>query len=116
MQRSSETIGAIAAALAKAQAELANPEKALVATVRSSNPAIRIRPFVMRRCLADSTSCARCLADTKSQPSRQPRSTGRLASFASPRRLPIPRANGSHRNGRCARSRKPRRPAGWARP
>ena len=29
MQRSSETIGAIAAALAKAQAELANPEKAL---------------------------------------------------------------------------------------
>ena len=30
MQRSSETIGAIAAALAKAQAELANPEKALM--------------------------------------------------------------------------------------
>ena len=29
MQRSSETIGAIAAALAKAQAELTNPEKAL---------------------------------------------------------------------------------------
>jgi len=38
MQRSSETIGAIAAALAKAQAELANPEKALVATFRASNP------------------------------------------------------------------------------
>jgi ERF superfamily len=38
MQRSSETIGAIAAALAKAQAELANPEKALVATIRASNP------------------------------------------------------------------------------
>jgi hypothetical protein len=30
MQRSSETIGAIAAALAKAQAELTNPEKSLV--------------------------------------------------------------------------------------
>jgi len=30
MQRSSETIGAIAAALAKAQGELANPEKSLV--------------------------------------------------------------------------------------
>ena len=29
MQRSSETIGAIAAALAKAQAELTNPEKSL---------------------------------------------------------------------------------------
>src|SRR5271157_5133474 len=38
MQRSSETIGAIAAALAKAQAELTNPEKALVATIRGSSP------------------------------------------------------------------------------
>ena len=37
MQRSSETIGQIAAALAKAQAELANPEKALVATIRASS-------------------------------------------------------------------------------
>ena len=35
MQRSSETIGAIAAALAKAQAELVNPEKSLVGTIRS---------------------------------------------------------------------------------
>jgi hypothetical protein len=35
MQRSSESIGAIAAALAKAQIELINPEKSLVATVRS---------------------------------------------------------------------------------
>jgi ERF superfamily len=37
MQRSSETIGAIALALAKAQGELANPEKALTATIRSPN-------------------------------------------------------------------------------
>jgi ERF superfamily len=35
MQRSSETIGTIAAALAKAQAQLVNPEKSLVATIRS---------------------------------------------------------------------------------
>jgi hypothetical protein len=35
MQRSSETIGAIAAALAKAQAQLVNPEKSLVGTIRS---------------------------------------------------------------------------------
>jgi len=34
MQRSSETIGAIAAALAKAQAHLVNPEKSLVGTIR----------------------------------------------------------------------------------
>jgi hypothetical protein len=38
VQRSSETIGAIAAALAKAQAELTNPEKALIATIRASSP------------------------------------------------------------------------------
>jgi hypothetical protein len=34
VQRSSETIGTIAAALAKAQAELVNPEKSLVGTIR----------------------------------------------------------------------------------
>jgi hypothetical protein len=38
VQQSSETIGNIAAALAKAQAELTNPEKALIATIRASNP------------------------------------------------------------------------------
>jgi hypothetical protein len=35
VQRSSETIGTIAAALTKAQAQLVNPEKSLVATIRS---------------------------------------------------------------------------------
>ena len=38
MQRSSESIGAIAAALAKAQAELTNPEKSLTATIRAAEP------------------------------------------------------------------------------
>jgi hypothetical protein len=38
MQRSSENIGTIAAALAKAQAELTNPEKSLVATIRTDVP------------------------------------------------------------------------------
>src|SRR5215469_15467359 len=38
VQRSSETIGTIAAALAKAQRELVNPEKSLVATLRSDGP------------------------------------------------------------------------------
>jgi ERF superfamily len=38
MQRSSESIGAIASALAKAQAELTNPEKSLIATIRASKP------------------------------------------------------------------------------
>src|SRR5580700_4090408 len=38
MQRSSENIGTIATALAKAQAELTNPEKSLVATIRTDVP------------------------------------------------------------------------------
>jgi len=38
VQRSSETIGTIAAALAKAQAELINPEKSQVAILRSDGP------------------------------------------------------------------------------
>jgi ERF superfamily len=38
MQRCSESIGAIAAALAKAQAELTNPEKSLIATIRAPHP------------------------------------------------------------------------------
>ena len=45
MQRSSESIGAIAAALAKAQAELANPEKSLTATIRSGVPREGERTF-----------------------------------------------------------------------
>ena len=45
MQRSSETIGAIAAALAKAQAELTNPEKSLIGTIRSPFPREGDRTF-----------------------------------------------------------------------
>jgi hypothetical protein len=62
MQRSSETIGAIAAALAKAQAELANPEKSLVATIRASHPRDHDQTFRY----AASTSCARRWADMRS--------------------------------------------------
>jgi hypothetical protein len=38
MQRSSSSIANLAAALAKAQAELVNPEKSLIATIRSDGP------------------------------------------------------------------------------
>jgi ERF superfamily len=61
MQRCSESIGAIAAALAKAQAELTNPEKSLVATIRSPSPSelkctFRYAPLssgleIVRKCL-----------------------------------------------------------------
>src|SRR5450830_1557585 len=45
MHRSSESIGTIAAALAKAQAELTNPEKSLTATIRSPFPRESDRTF-----------------------------------------------------------------------
>ena len=45
MQRSSESIGTIAAALAKAQGELVNPEKSLVAIIRSDGPGGAERSF-----------------------------------------------------------------------
>jgi hypothetical protein len=45
MQRSSESVGALAAALAKAQAEIANPEKSLTATIVSPFPREGSRTF-----------------------------------------------------------------------
>src|SRR6516162_1626815 len=61
MQRSSETIGKIAGALAKAQAELENPEKSLTATIPSLFPREESRTFryaslasgleIVRKCL-----------------------------------------------------------------
>jgi hypothetical protein len=45
MQRSSSSIAALAAALAKAQCELVNPEKTLVATIRSNGPKGTERAF-----------------------------------------------------------------------
>ena len=61
MQRSSHKIGALAAALAKAQAEIVNPEKSLTATIESPFPREGQRTFryaslstgldIVRKCL-----------------------------------------------------------------
>jgi ERF superfamily len=45
MPRSSETVAALASALAKAQAELINPEKSLTATIRTGRPGDSERSF-----------------------------------------------------------------------
>jgi hypothetical protein len=45
MQHSSDRVGALAAALAKAQAEIANPEKSLIATIVSPFPRVPSRTF-----------------------------------------------------------------------
>ncbi len=59
MQRSSGSIGNLAAALAKAQAELINPEKLLAATIPADGPGGGERSFRYARSRAGSTSCAR---------------------------------------------------------
>ena len=61
MPPSAETIGALAAALAKAQAELTNPEKSLTATLPAGSPGEADRTFryaplasgldIVRKCL-----------------------------------------------------------------
>src|SRR5260370_1279159 len=45
MHRSSESVAALASALAKAQAELINPEKSLTATIRTGRPGEGERSF-----------------------------------------------------------------------
>ena len=45
MHRSSESIAALAAALAKAQTELTNPEKSLTATIRTDRNGEGVRTF-----------------------------------------------------------------------
>ena len=69
MQRSSQSIGTIAAALAKAQMELTNPEKSLVGTIGSHFTTISAR-FAMRLYPVASISCARAWAGTRSRQCR----------------------------------------------
>jgi hypothetical protein len=45
MHRSSESVAPLASALAEAQAELINPEKSLIATIRTAGPADGERTF-----------------------------------------------------------------------
>ena len=115
MPRSSETIGAIAAALAKAQAELTNPEKSLTATIRAINPRESDRTFryaalssgldIMRKALgAHEIATVQTTAidgDAGLDPFLRPPS-------------PILRASGYPPNGRSAPSRTPsRRSDAW---
>ena len=74
MHRSSESVAAIATALAKAQTELSNPEKAMVGTVynnRSDGPKASATP----PCRVAWTSSERHWAATRSPSHRPPTST-----------------------------------------
>ena len=117
MQRSSETIGAIAAALAKAQTELTNPEKSLVGIIGASSPrepgrSFRYAPLssgldIARKSLGrHSIAIVQTTAIDKEAGLVQ-LNTALVHSFIRP-------VNGFHRNGRSAGSAiLPRRNA-WA--
>ena len=77
MQRSSESIGAIAAALAKAQVELINPEKSLTAIIRSPFPREADRTFRYASLSSGLDIVRKALGGMRSRPCRPPRSTTR---------------------------------------
>ena len=72
-QRASESIGALAAALAKAQIELVNPEKSLVATIREEGRHGREQTFRYAPLSAGLRSHAKFSGSTRSRPYRRPR-------------------------------------------
>jgi hypothetical protein len=82
MQRSSESIAALAAALAKAQITLTNPEKSLTGTVPSNRADEPGRTFRYAPLSSGLDIVRRAWGSTGSPPSRRPRSTG------PPRRCP----------------------------
>ena len=115
MPRSSESVAALASALAKAQAELTNPGE-----VVGRNAAGRARPAgadasAMPRWPAVSTSSAKRSGGMRSRPSNRPRSIATAAPSSSPPPWRMPRANGSPRIGRSVRWPRCRRRTGWGR-
>ena len=82
MHRSSDTIGSISGALAKAQAELTNPEKSLVAIVRSPFPREADRTFRYAPLSSGLNIVRKSPAGMRSRLSNRPKSTKSPASFA----------------------------------
>ena len=115
MQRSSESIGAIAAALAKAQSELANPEKSLTrpsasnrGESRSDLPLCAAVQRTRHRAQGAGPARDRNRADDGDRP-------GGRADPADHGARPFVRGMDCRLTGRCARSPRWRRRAGWAR-
>ncbi len=104
MHRSSSSIGGLAAALAKAQAELVNPEKSLVGSIYSDAPGCAERIFRYAPLSAGLDIVRKALGQHEIAVVQTTQSTRPLASSTSPRYWPTPRANGSRRTGRSARS------------
>jgi hypothetical protein len=81
--RSSESIACLVAALAKAQAELTNPEKSLVATIRPNGPGEGERSFRYAPLSSGLEIVRKTVGQHEIVPSRPPRSTRPPASSSS---------------------------------
>ncbi|HEY7390131.1 MAG TPA: hypothetical protein VH640_16565 [Bryobacteraceae bacterium] len=77
MCRSSESVAALAAALAKAQAELVNPEKSETATIRTGRPGEGEHSFRYASLASGLDIVPKTSASTRSPRSRPPKSTRR---------------------------------------
>ena len=75
MRHCSTSVGALAAALAKAQAAIANPEKSLTATIVSPFPREGVRSFRYERYPLASILFASASVSTRSPPFRPQQST-----------------------------------------
>src|SRR6266852_1786105 len=83
MHRASDSIAAIAAALAKAQVELANPEKSLSATIRSPFPLVGIS-FIFGLILCESLAIDCLESRSRLRDSRRRKSKTDVAGRAQP--------------------------------
>ena len=115
MHRSSETIGTIAAALARAQAQLVNPEKSLVATIRSdeasgSERSFRYAPLSSGLDIVRKTLSQHEIATVQTTAIDETAGIVRLS-----RSWHMPRENGLPLTGRSAPSARQRPRIGWAR-
>ena len=115
MHRSSESIAALAAALAKAQMALTNPEKSLTGTLPAAGPTSPAGRSAMRRCPPASTSSAKSWASMRLRRYRRPSSTRTSRRCRSRPCLPIRQGSGSLPTGQCAHFQRWHRRAGWAR-
>jgi len=115
MHRSSESVAALASALAKAQAELVNPEKSLTATIRSGRPGEGERSFRYAPLSSGLDIVRKTLGQHEIATVQTTAIDKETGVVNLPPCSPTPPANGSPPTGRYVLLPKPQIPSVWAR-
>lgn len=115
MHQSSEHIGTIAAALARAQAELMNPEKTLTAVIRSPFPREDDRTFRYASLASGLDIVRKALSRQEIATIQSTRIERSQVRSISPPCSPTPPENGSPLTSRSAPLKKSRRRTEWGR-